>query len=186
MALVETSRALAARYFAEEVCLQTGWWGEKRWILSLHLHLQGGKKHAWERYLWSLKKLLLKTKGSISLKLPWLPIETWLQCMSICLATCPDYLLSQLTNSSWSWWSNRCLSFVTFGSWTEARHAAWGLSSRALSWPAWQPNAELQRLPPPSQVPRRKCRGEKRVGGMGAREGCVKGREGWLGLLKWD
>lgn len=152
---------------------------KKRWILSLHLHLQGGKKHAWKPYPWSLKKLLLKIKRNIGLKLAWLPTETRLQCVSICLATCPNYLLHQLANTSWTWWSNRYLSFMKFGSWTEARDAACGLSSRALSWLAWQPNAELQCLSPPSQVLRRKCRGEKRVGGMGA-------REGWLGLLKWD
>lgn len=56
MALVETSGAPAARYFAEEVCLQTREEKKKkRWILSLHLHLQEGKKHAWKWYLGSLK-----------------------------------------------------------------------------------------------------------------------------------
>lgn len=49
-----------------------------------------------------------------------------------------------------------------------------------------QPSTELQCLPPPSRVPNRICQGENKVGGMGVREECVKGLEGWLGLLKED
>lgn len=119
---------------------------KKRWILSLHLHLQGGKKHAWKWYLCSLKKLLLKMKGNISLKLAWLPIEMWLQCMSICLTSCPNYLLNQLTNSSWSWWSNRRLWVswnLVAGLRREMQPAVWAPMLSLLAGPAARPSSSF-------------------------------------------
>lgn len=133
---------------------------QRRCILTLHLHLQGGKNHVLKPYLWNFKKLL-KTRGNISLKSAWLPTEIRLHCMSICLTTSPDHLLNQLTNTTRSWWSNRCLSFIKFGRWTES---LWSELLCSLSWLAQQ-----QHLLSPSHIVKRKCweEGRRRNGGEG-------------------
>lgn len=74
MALVETRGAPAAMYFADRsMFTKIGWNKRQRYISSLHLHFQEGKKICLETVPMELKKYYLKIKSNISFKLARLP-----------------------------------------------------------------------------------------------------------------
>lgn len=61
VALVETSGAPAAMYFADKSTFtKIGWNKRQRHILTLHLCFQESKKYAWKLYLRSFKNIIKK------------------------------------------------------------------------------------------------------------------------------